>query len=71
MGLVDLFTPGEKITLEVNELINYFRVEARVNAENKVMINGLRAGIPADHILVMIGKLGTDYDALKKESEEV
>lgn len=71
MGLVDLFSPEEKITLSINELIGYFRQEARVYAENKVIINGLRAGIPSDQILVMIGKLGTDYDSLKKESEEV
>ena len=70
MGLVDMFSPEEKVTLNVNELISYFRHEARIYAENTVMINGLRAGLPASHVLVMVGKLGTDCDELKTENKE-
>lgn len=70
MGLVDVFSPEERVELKVNELINYFRNEAHTNAENKVMINGLRAGLPGDHILVMIGKKGTDCEVLKREIVE-
>lgn len=70
MGLVDMFSPEEKVTLSANELVNYFRNEARTYVENQVMINGLRAKLPASHILVMIGALGTDCEIDKKEIEE-
>lgn len=70
MGLVDVFSPEEKLNLSVNELIGYFRDEARTRAENQVMINGLRAKLPASHILVMIGALGTDCETIKREIEE-
>lgn len=60
MGLIDAFSCDDRIDLKVNDLVSYFRNEARVYAENTVMINGLRAGLPAEHILIMTGKLGTD-----------
>ena len=59
MGLMDAFTPDERVSLKVDELINYFRTEARTYADNTVMINGLRANLPASHIRVMIGDLDT------------
>lgn len=61
MGLVDVFSSEDRANLKVNELLNYFKEVGRVNAENKVMVNGLRAGLPAEHILIMAGYLGTDY----------
>jgi hypothetical protein len=60
MGIVDAFSKDDRVELRVNELIGYFRGEAQTYAENKVMINGLRAGLSPDDILVMIGKKGTD-----------
>ena len=60
MGIVDVFKPEDRVELTVNDLVNYFRKEAKTNAENEVLINGLKAGLPASHILVMIGKLDTD-----------
>lgn len=56
MGLTDVFGKDDRIELKVNELIDYFRDEADVMAENKVLLNGLKAGLPTSHILVMIGK---------------
>lgn len=60
MGLCDTFGREDRIEIKVNELVSYFRNEASIYAENTVLINGLRAGLPADHMLIMIGKLGTD-----------
>lgn len=65
MSLADVFGPSEKVTIPANELVAYFRAEARTYAENTAMINGLRANLPADHILIMIGKKGTD--CMRKE----
>lgn len=65
MSLADVFGPSEKVTIPANELVEYFRAEARTYAENTAMINGLRANLPADHILIMIGKTGTD--CMRKE----
>lgn len=62
MGLVDAFTPEDRVELKVNELIDYFRTEARVYAENTVIKNGLRANLPASHIRVMIGDLTVDTE---------
>ena len=70
MGLSDAFGREDRIELKVNELVSYFRNEASIYAENTVLINGLRAGLPADHILIMAGKLGTDCLGVR-ESKEV
>ena len=56
MGICDVFYKDDRIELKVNEVIDYFRGEAETFAENKVLINGLKAGLPASHILTMIGK---------------
>ena len=62
MGLVDAFSPEARVELTVNELIGYFRNEARIYADNTVMKNGLRANLPASHIRVMIGDLPVDTE---------
>lgn len=69
MGLVDVFGAEDRITLKTNDLVNYFRSEARTNVENEVMIRGLRAKLPYSHILVMIGELGTDCTDVKSVEE--
>ena len=61
MGLVDTFGKDDRLELKVNEVIEYFRNEARVIAENEVLINGLKADLPTSHILIMIGK--TDVES--------
>lgn len=69
MGLVDVFSKDERVSLKVDEVINYFRSEARTNAENEVLINGIRAHLPYSHILTMIGKndpIKSDYEKTKE-----
>ena len=56
MSIVDVFSKDERISVKVDELIDYFRAEARTNAENEVLLNGIRADLPNAHILTMIGK---------------
>lgn len=55
-GFIEAFKPDDRVEVTVNSLISYFRTEAKTHAENKVLINGLQAGLPADHILTMVGK---------------
>ena len=57
MGFVDAFGAEDRIQLKVNDLVNYFRSEARTHAQNEVLLNGIRANLPNSHILVMIGEL--------------
>lgn len=52
----DLFTPDGKVELKITDLKELFRLEALNYAENKCMLNGLKAGLPAEHILTMIGE---------------
>ena len=56
MGMLDAFAQDDRITLKVNDLIHYFRNEARTNAQNEVLLNGVRAHLPYSHILTMIGE---------------
>lgn len=60
MGVMDAFNAEDRVQLKVGELIAYFRAEARTNAKNELLVNGLRAGLPDKHILIMGGYLGTD-----------
>ena len=62
MGLCDVFGSEDRISLKVNELVDYFRGEARTHADNTVMLNGLKAGLPSKHILIMIGESDTDSE---------
>lgn len=65
MGLVDMFTPDGTVELKISDLQNLFRQEALNWAENKCLINGLRAGVPAEHILAML-----DEDNNKEEDND-
>ena len=62
MGLVDAFNKDDRVELRVNELIAYFRAEASTYAENKVLLNGLKADLPASHILAMVGKFDNEQN---------
>jgi len=55
-SITDLFTPDGKVELKIVDLKELFRLEALNYAENKCMLNGLKAGIPYEHILTMIGE---------------
>lgn len=56
MGLGDAFLPDAKVEIKVVELKELFRSEAADEVENRCLINGLKAGLPAEHILTMIGE---------------
>lgn len=56
-----MFTPDGKAEIKISDLKELFRSDAISWAENKCMVNGLKAGLPAEHILTMIGE--------KEESE--
>lgn len=56
MGFMNLCTPDGKVELKVSDLKELFRSEAADEAENRCLINGLKAGLPAEHILTMIGE---------------
>lgn len=57
MGIVDVFGADDRVSLKVNDLVNYFRGEAKTYARNEVMLNGIKSNMPYDHILAMIGEL--------------
>lgn len=65
MGLTDVFGAEDRVELKVNDLISYFKNEARINAVNEVLLNGLHARLPYSHILVMIGELDTDSEEVE------
>ena len=56
MGIMDAITPEATVTLKVSELSEILRTEAFNFSANMCMVNGLKAGLPAEHILIMIGE---------------
>lgn len=64
-SVVDMFTPEGKVELKISDLRELFRSDALNWAENKCMINGLKAGLPVEHILAMIG----ENEEVKDESK--
>lgn len=72
MGIVDAFQKDDRAEIRVNDLIGYFRHEARTNARNEVLLNGIRAQLPYSHILVMIGEKPVENEkseVVKNDSE--
>lgn len=61
-SITDMFVPDGKVEIKISDLKELFRNDALSWAENKCMLNGLKAGLPADHILIMVGE--------NKESED-
>ena len=55
-NITDMFIPDGKVEIKISDLKELFRNDALSWAENKCMINGLKAGLPANHILTMIGE---------------
>lgn len=64
-----MFVPDGKIEMKVADVKDLFRQEALNWAENKCMINGLKAGLPAEHILAMIGENDENKDEDKREDK--
>lgn len=56
MGFVDAFMPDGTVELKISDLQSLFRSDALNYADNKCMVNGLKAGLPHRHILIMIGE---------------
>lgn len=54
MGLVDVFACEDRVELKVSDLMRIMRNEALSYAHNMVMVNGLKAHLPHNHILIMI-----------------
>lgn len=62
MALTDMFVPDGKVEIKIADLKEMLRQEALSQAETKCMLNGLKAGLPARHILIMIGENEEDSD---------
>ena len=65
MGLVDAFTPDERVSITVNELIDMCNYRADLKAENDLMLRGLKHKIDPDTMLTLMGKT-----EIVKECEE-
>ena len=65
MNIIDTFSLDGKVELKVSDLKQLFRSDALNWAENKCMINGLKANLPAEHILTMIGETEEDKNESK------
>lgn len=65
MGIIDAFSKDDRVELKVCELLNYFKSEAKTDARNEIMLNGLRAGIPHEVILIMLGEKVPENEAAK------
>lgn len=59
MGLADAFGCEDRVQLKVSDLTCIIKNEALNWAQNTCMINGLKAGLPHEHILIMIGENDT------------
>lgn len=64
MAFADAFVPEGTVQIRIVDLKDLFKTEALNWAENRCLKNGLRAGVPAEHILAML-----DED-FKEEDEE-
>ena len=64
-NVADLFVPNGKVELKISDLQDLFRSDALSWAQNTCMINGLKANLPAEHILIMIGETEEDKNESK------
>lgn len=60
MGIIDAFSPEDRVTITVSELIDMCNYRADLAAENKLMRRGLENKIDPDTMLILIGKGDTD-----------
>lgn len=56
MGLADVIGQEPRVEMTVSELKEVLRSDALSWAQNTCLINGVKAGLPAQHILTMIGE---------------
>jgi len=56
MGLIDAIGSEATVAVKVSELSQILRTEAISHSVNVCMLNGLKGGLPAEHILIMIGE---------------
>lgn len=72
MGLADTFGPEDRVTLMVSDLLSILRSDALNCARNQCLVNGVKAHLPYNHILIMVGEEPTqgEYTPLKREREE-
>lgn len=66
-SLVDVFTSDGTVTIKIRDLKDLFRSDALNWAQNMCMVNGLKAGLPAKHILMMIGENEEENDESKSD----
>ncbi len=71
MAFADMFVPEGTVELKIVELRDMFRSDALNWAENRCMRNGLRAGVPAEHILAMLDEDNNDDNILYENDKEV
>lgn len=56
MGLADAFTPEERVTITVSQLIDMCNYRADLKAKNKIMLRGLQNKIDPETMLILLGK---------------
>lgn len=65
MGLADAFTPEERVTITVSQLIDMCNYRADLKAKNKIMLRGWENKIDPETMLILLGK-----SKIEKECEE-
>lgn len=56
MGILDAFNKEDRVDVKVYELMHFFKETGLVAAKNEVLLNGLRADLPHNYILMMAGE---------------
>lgn len=69
-SIVDVFTSDGKVEIKIKDLKDLFRSDALNWAQNQCMVNGLKAGLPAEHILTMIGENEEEPDDVTGDQED-
>lgn len=56
MGLADAFSAEDRVQLKVSDLMGIMRSDALNWAQNQCLVNGIKAHLPHNHMLIMIGE---------------
>lgn len=62
MGLADVLGCEDRIQIKVGDLMQILRSDALNWAQNQVMVKGLEAHLPHNHILIMAGEEPTQIE---------
>ncbi len=54
MGLTDIFTPEERVTLPVSSLLGLYETTANATAKALFMENAIKCRVPHEHIYAML-----------------